>query len=121
MSVLKDLAPLIITFVVAALAILFRHEVRKVIDWVVGFRQITKTKDGYSLVGSTDADRKTSEQQTRTDVAAVAIPSPTVSATTPQIDAIGGNWIESLGERRFDDALSQLKIEYEQAQNADDR
>lgn len=46
---LAQLATTLTMLIVLVLAVIFRKDLRKLVDWIVKFRRVSKTKEGYSL------------------------------------------------------------------------
>jgi tetratricopeptide (TPR) repeat protein len=96
------------TLVVAGvLLMIFRAEVRKLVDWLVRFRRVAKTREGYSLEGASEPEK---ERLPPADAArqlvesAEAVPPPGVAETTD-------TWYKAVADKRYDDAVSLLEAE----------
>jgi hypothetical protein len=49
LKALEPFIPLLTTVAVGVILVIFRAQVRQLIDWVVRFRRIEKTKEGYAV------------------------------------------------------------------------
>lgn len=47
-QIAKELSSPILAVVLLVAAIIFRAEVKKFVNWIVGFKRIAKTKEGYT-------------------------------------------------------------------------
>lgn len=53
---IKDLSGLIIIFLISIVLFVFRKEIRKLVNWITGFKKISKTKEGYELAGTSEPE-----------------------------------------------------------------
>jgi len=105
---IKAVTPLGIAIVGGVLLVVFRVEVKKLVGWVVGFRQISKTKDGYSLTGGLEPRPTMPEQPTAVNIAADNTAIMVVSADTPVPEVDPWGWISAMSEKEHDEAIRQL-------------
>lgn len=120
LSSVEGLPTLVVSGVVALVVLVFRKEIVKLVDWVVSFKQISKTKEGYALIGATEPERQPPEQPTR-EIAASATnvtKLPTAEIQTPEPD--DGNWLRDLTERKYDLALAHLQTRLQRAPDVDE-
>jgi len=116
---------LLITLIIAIVLFVFRKEVPKIVDWVVSFKRIAKTKDGYSLEGSRApevAPPVLSEQKEQAIVVAEIV---TETLTQPLSDSPSPEskerWVDALIAKRYDDAIVLLERESEASHDVDYR
>ncbi len=88
---IKELSGLIIAAIVFVLLLIFRPEVRKLVDWVVRLRRISKTRDGYAVEAGREPEqlpelqeskeeRKITELQETVPTSDKEVPKATVNA-----------------------------------------
>jgi tetratricopeptide (TPR) repeat protein/Sec-independent protein translocase protein TatA len=125
--VLKAVEPftsLLIILIIAIVLFMFRKEVPKLVEWVVSFRRIAKTKDGFSFEGSSapELTPALSEQKEQAAVIAEIVTETLTSPlTTVPIPSPKLRWVDALIEKRYDDATGLLEKELEVATDADHR
>ncbi len=109
-----------IALIVAILLLIFRGEVRKLVDWIISFKRIAKTKEGYALESSREpeaAPPATAETSDQVQAAVEAVP-PAASRITPS-DA--DTWPKAFNEKRYDAAIALLESDYENKSDPDGR
>lgn len=112
---------LIITAIIALLLLIFRPEVRKLVDWVVSFKRLAKTAEGYTIEATQPSvPAVVDEKREQTIVAAepVAITAELVADETP---AVTERWVDALFEKRYDDAIRILEGLHAAATDVDER
>lgn len=104
---IKDLSGVIITVVIFIGLVIFRREVRKLVDWVIGFRRIAKTKEGYELSKSGPEPQPVEdspETKSEKTVSQLKDTSEPVAGTSPRPD-----WFEAFIGKRYDEAIAILE------------
>src|SRR6185437_1689986 len=115
-------ASVIITAIVALLLLFFRREVKALVSWVVGFKRLAKTKDGYALESSPEPISvvESTEIRSLAVVAAVQL-STDGDALAVANEFRRGLWASPLSERRYDEAIKLLQDEQDRTVDADER
>lgn len=115
MTVLESLKPfagLMTVVAVGILLILFRAQIRQLVNWIVGFKRIAKSKEGYSLEGASEPEKApVPVVDAPRDAVAAADAISTSSSEPGEADT----WFKAYSENRFDDAVSLLEVEVQRA------
>lgn len=104
---LEPFAFLMTTATIGLILLVFRGEVRKLTDWVVGFKRIEKTEKGYAVdaSGKPDAPLLASEKQ---EQAIAAVEAVEIVSEVPKSVA-SETWIDAMFDDRFEDAIQLLE------------
>ncbi len=108
---LKPFAGLMTLVVIGILLLVFRPEVRKLVDWVVHFKRIAKTKEGYSLESANQPERSPVPVVDSPREAAVAAEAVSTVSSQPGPTE---SWYEAFVDNRYDDAVRLLETEHDQ-------
>lgn len=109
-----------VTIIVACLLLVFRPEVRKLVDWIVGFKRLAKTADGYSVEAGVPTVAPAALTEKREQVIVAAEPSES-SPQTQATDIDPDDWVSAMLEKRYDDSLRLLETISRNTKTADDR
>lgn len=101
---------LLITILVAVLLFVFRAEVRKLVDWIISFKRVSRTSEGFSIE-ATQPDVAPVEEEKREQAIVVAQPARSLSASEPKKDEKEDTWTLAYKEKRYDDAIRLLDAE----------
>src|SRR5262249_40116745 len=99
----------IIAIVVGVLLLVFRPEVKKLVDWIVGFKRLAKTANGFAVevleptVPPVIAVDRLEE--------AVLVTPKEISAPSESQDEGADNWAAAFFSKRYDDAVKFLDAE----------
>ena len=109
MQYIKDLSGLIITLVVFVGLLFFRKEVRKIVDWIIGFRKIAKTKNGYELSGPSEprAKRIISEKEHQGPFVELGEKPSSVDIDSDQPQK--AHWLTAFNAKEYDKAIELLE------------
>jgi len=108
---LKPFVSLVTVVVVGVLLVIFRAEIRKLVDWLVRVKRVAKTKEGYSLeAGEPEKAPLPPSHAARELVvqSAEAVPLLAVPEATDTVH-------KAVADKRYDDAISLLEAEAESA------
>jgi len=114
--VIVEITTAVVAGVVFVLALLFRTEIKKVVAWLVSFRRITKTADGYALEPGGEPQAALVEDTT--GGAKVKAAQKSTSKSDLPDDESPDRWIELLADGRHDEASAWLEAKI--AQTADE-
>jgi tetratricopeptide (TPR) repeat protein len=115
---LKPFAGFMTLVLVIILLLLFRPEVRKLVDWLVHFKRIAKTKEGYSLESANQPERSPVLPLNSVQEAAVAAQAVSTASSQP---CETESWYDAFVENRYDDAVRLLESEHDQETNFERR
>ena len=111
---LKPFAGLMTVGVIGVLLVIFRAEIHKLVDWLVRFKRVAKTREGYSLEGASEPE-KTPVPPSQ---AASELVVERHEAVPPQAGAEAADtWYEAFLGKRYDAAISLLEAEAAAATN----
>jgi len=101
----------LIAVIVSVLLLVFRPEVKKLVDWIVGFKRLAKTADGFAVETRepTVAPQLLAERREEAIVVTPAEALPVVATSTDEKDE--DNWWTAYFEKRYDDAIALLDAE----------
>ena len=103
---------------VGILLFLFRAEIRKLVDWVVRFKRIAKSKEGYSLEGASEPEKA---PQPVVDGEREAVAAADAISTSSSEPGAMDTWLKAYSENRFDEAVSLLEAEYQRATDVEEK
>lgn len=112
---LKSLQSMIITALVVFALIFFRKQVCKLVDWIVSFKKLSKTKNGYQASAEMEPQGLLPEPKEELTQETVA---KTIEQTKQQEEGKEekGSWVEALYfAKDYDKSIELLKRELEEA------
>lgn len=107
---------------VIALALVFRAEVRQLVNWIVGFKHISKTKDGFAIGPQAEPDSGTTA--TASKVLGIAVIEETIPETTSDSTPAAvevDTWWKASREKRHADAVFLMQKEVDSATSPDQK
>src|SRR5947199_3949242 len=100
---------LIITVIVAILMLVYRAEIRKLVNWVTSFKRVARTSEGFSIE-SREPDVAPVQLEKREEVALArqVTEIKQLPAGEKHEEAQPEKWSRALSEKRYDDAIRLL-------------
>ncbi len=95
-------------------AIVFKKDLTRLVTWLVTFKRVSKTKDGYSLEGGPEVPKEQPANQQ--DALLQVSPSPAVIAA-PKKDS----WFDAMMERNYPETVRRLEKDVAAASTPDER
>jgi tetratricopeptide (TPR) repeat protein len=121
MQDIKDLSGLIITFLVVGGLLYFRKEIRKLVDWIVSFRRIAKTKNGYEFAGSSQPEEKEMPPLEEDPLASVEVDKKPAPEDMEGDQPKKKTWIRAFIKEEYDEAIQLLEAAIEETHEIDQR
>ncbi len=115
-----DISTIVVAVVILILGFLFKAEVKKLISWLVSFKRISKTSDGYALEPGTEPP----DRATTTNSAELERSRATKEIEPPAQDDVAGNpedWIDLSLRGNYEKALAVLERELAAAEDDGER
>ncbi len=105
-AILTQYKTLIFGIFIALGLLIFRKELNKLIDWIVSFKKLTKSKEGYSA--STASESPVSRDTEQPPESSKALVTQTETAESDQKER-ESNWVEPLLAKDYDRACDILR------------
>ncbi len=105
-AILTEYRGLIIGIFVALGLFVFRRELNKLIDWIVGFKRLSKTKDGYSASAAPEASGAAQPDDTTDKDQSVIKEAKETETNQQQAEP---NWVKPFLEKDYDGACEVLR------------
>lgn len=104
----KEIQSLLIALIICILLLIFRAEVRKVVNWIVSFKRLSKTKDGYEASSDTGPHDLSTRDEIKSKI-------KIESTNTDKADNGNENeyWISAFFKKDYTTAHNLLKEEIE--------
>ena len=126
LQILKELFESGLSGVMIALLIfigllIFRKEVRKLVNWIVGFTRVEKTKEGYA-VESSAGPRPTPDDEISSDRRRIAsLEGEKRRASSNGTESEEGSWADYFFAKDYDKAIELLQAEVSETGSKDEK
>ncbi len=119
---IKSLQSLIITALVIIALLLFKNEVKKLVDWIVSFKKLSKTKNGYHASAEPETSGLSLKFQEVTSSNAIQIEvAEHKEKEEEEKEKERPSWAEAFLKKDFDKAIDLLKEDIEKVTEADEK
>lgn len=112
---IKSLQSLIITALIIFALLLFRNEVKKLVDWIVSFKKLSKTKNGYQA----SAELEPSGLSPKPEEVSSNKGIQKMEFTEHKEEEKRVSWVEAFFKKEYDKAIEVLKEDIEKETVAD--
>jgi len=109
----------VVAVVVLALALMFRVEIKKLVNWVVSFKRLKKTQDGYSLEPGPEPETKDTTHFPESKIRAAELSGPAMESPPDSEEGFG--WIGLMLNKKYSEAIARLDLELAAADDAEER
>lgn len=114
---IKSFQSLIITALIILALLFFRNEVKKLIDWIVSFKKLSKTKNGYQVSAEAESNGLSSKPEELSSQKAIQ----KIELTEHKDEEKKQMWFEAFFDKEYDKAVELLKEEIETETDEDRR
>jgi tetratricopeptide (TPR) repeat protein len=115
METIKSLQPLLVTALIVLALLFFRGEVKKLVGWIVSFKKLSKTKNGYQALAEPEPSAVLPEPKGQLSGEKAL---QKIENTEHKEEERKQSWIEAYSNNDYDKAIELLKDDLETETNA---